>query len=169
MFHIESIHSSTGRSPQFESQHMAQVGTRKRPAPGASPMQSPQSQNFAAINLNGGNTTTTTTMTDHYPHWPQQGAISYADSSSNFEPSPYNGTNGQPAAQSNQLARRTLGQQIVPRNTYNDAIMQENSAQPSAEQWVAENDDLERRAEVAKRETQAKRKQIPPFVQKLSR
>lgn len=35
--------------------------------------------------------------------------------------------------------------------------------------WRNEGDDLDQKALVAKRDAQAKRKQIPPFVQKLSR
>lgn len=68
-----------------------------------------------------------------------------------------------------------MGQQIVPRTNYNDAtsdtwpLVQDNTIQPSAEGWGGDDDDLNRKAEIAKRETQAKRKQIPPFVQKLSR
>ena len=151
---------------------MPQVGTRKRPAPGASPMQSPQSQNFAAVNQNG---STTTTMTDPYVQWPQQNSLPYPDAADNFGSNLYGGAQGPSAPSSNQLARRPLSQQIVPRANYGDAtnetwpLVPENAMQPPAEGWVSENDDLNRRAEVAKKETQAKRKQIPPFVQKLSR
>ena len=35
--------------------------------------------------------------------------------------------------------------------------------------WQTSYDDLDQRAEIAKREVQAKRKHIPPFIQKLSR
>jgi heat shock transcription factor len=35
--------------------------------------------------------------------------------------------------------------------------------------WINTDEQLEQRALIAKREAQAKRKQIPPFVQKLSR
>ena len=152
---------------------MPQVGTRKRPAPGASPMQSPQSQNIAAVTHNSA--TTTATMTDPYVPWPQQNSISYPDPTSGYGSNLYASANGIPATHSNQLARRSMGQQMVPRASYNDSageawpVVPENMVQPPAEGWVNENDDLNQRAEVAKRETQAKRKQIPPFVQKLSR
>ena len=68
-----------------------------------------------------------------------------------------------------------MGQQIVPRASYNDTtnetwpVVQDSTVQPPVDSWMDEHDDLNRRAEIAKRETQAKRKQIPPFVQKLSR
>ena len=154
------------------SRPMPQAGTRKRPAPGTSPMQSPQRQDFAAVNHNG---SSTTTMAEPYVQWPQQNSVSYSDPTNNFGTSLYNGAHGLPASSSNQLARRPPGQQIVPRTNYNDAtsdtwpLIQDSSIQASADGWVGDDDDLNRKAEIAKRETQAKRKQIPPFVQKLSR
>lgn len=114
-------------------------------------------------------------MTDQYAQWPQQGSMSYPDPASTFEPSLYNGAHGLPAAQSNQIAKRNMGQQLVPRASYNDTTaeawpaVQNSTVQTPADGWADENDDINRKAEVAKRETQAKRKQIPPFVQKLSR
>ncbi len=35
--------------------------------------------------------------------------------------------------------------------------------------WINADEDLEQKALIAKRDAQAKRKPIPPFVQKLSR
>ena len=152
---------------------MPQVGTRKRPAPGASPMQSPQNQNFSAVNHNG---TTTTTMTDPYVQWPPQNPATYPDPSDAFGSNLYTSAGGLPTPpQSNQLTRRSMGQQIMSRPGYNDAtaegwpVVEGNAVQASADGWINGDDDLNRRAETAKRETQAKRKQIPPFVQKLSR
>lgn len=40
---------------------------------------------------------------------------------------------------------------------------------PPGDRWQAPSDDLEQRALVAQRDAVSKRKQIPPFVQKLSR
>ncbi|KAK4695580.1 hypothetical protein P7C71_g2196, partial [Lecanoromycetidae sp. Uapishka_2] len=42
-------------------------------------------------------------------------------------------------------------------------------SKPISDRWQTPSDDLEQRALVAKRDTLSKRKQIPPFVQKLSR
>ena len=151
---------------------MPQVGSRKRPAPGASPMQSPQSHNFAAVNHNS---STTTTMTDPYVQWPQQNSLVYPDPANSPGQQPYNGTHEVPAATSNQLTRRAIGQQMVPRANIYDAnseawpLVQDTSIQTPREGRASEDDDLDRRADIAKKDQQAKRKQIPPFVQKLSR
>ena len=86
-------------------------------------------------------------------------------------------------APSTQLARRPINRQLVqtgqrpafdvtgvPNDPWipfgDDALMDPQQAQ------MEENDNielLEEKAAVAKRDAQAKRKQIPPFVQKLSR
>lgn len=156
---------------------MSQVATRKRPAPGASPMQSPSSQNFAAVNHNSG-ATTTTTLSDQYANWAQQGSASYSDPSNTFEPTPYNGLHGLPTPQSNQLAKRTMVQPMVPRTSYIDAtsdtwpVVEDGTAQSEEDNWANENEEMNqmiRRAEIAKRESQGKKKGIPPFIQKLSR
>jgi heat shock transcription factor len=83
-----------------------------------------------------------------------------------------------PPTTSTQLTRRSAGQQqVVPRG---GALQDEDDAwldftenlQIELRQETDLRDDdeaLEQRAQVAKREALAKRKQIPPFVQKLSR
>ena len=64
---------------------------------------------------------------------------------------------------------------MVSRANYNDgnneawAVLADSVGQPTDSNLLNQDDDLDQRAELAKRETQAKRKQIPPFVQKLSR
>ena len=76
---------------------------------------------------------------------------------------------------SDQLATRSTSQQLVPRADYNGLnngtwpVLVDAVGQPASGASLNQNDDLDRKADVAKRETQAKRKQIPPFVQKLSR
>ena len=69
-----------------------------------------------------------------------------------------------------------MSQHLVTRGGYNNAgneawpaVADGSLHQPSEASWMNDDDDLEQRAMVAKRESQAKRKQIPPFVQKLSR
>lgn len=96
---------------------------------------------------------------------------------------PYDQTVPAPSAPSTQLARRPINRQLVqtgqrpafdvtgvPNDPWgqfgDDALMDPQQAQ------MEENDNielLEEKAAVAKRDAQAKRKQIPPFVQKLSR
>lgn len=124
-----------------------------------------------------------TTTQDQYMSWNQQPSSSssstYPDSIGNYNTNLYNvGT--QPHAESvsgsNQLARRGVGQQLVSRVSCNNGgndtwplVADEGIQQANEDAWMNNGDDLEQRAIIAKRETQAKRKQIPPFVQKLSR
>lgn len=84
-------------------------------------------------------------------------------------------------ATNTQLTRRPMNRQLVtaPRTAFDnvndpwgpfgeDAMLDPQNA----EGMMEENDSIERleeRAVVAKRDAQSKRKQIPPFVQKLSR
>lgn len=83
---------------------------------------------------------------------------------------------------STQLARRPINSQLVttaPRSTYDSTVESwapfgdESTMDPqNANGTMEESDSIERleeRAAIAKRDAQSKRKQIPPFVQKLSR
>ena len=114
---------------------------------------------------------------------------SYADPTAAYNMNNYGGNAAMTQAQydqtigasSTQLARRPINRQLVPTaqrmtqdasgdwvGQYDDSIMDPQSANGMME----ENDNielLEERAAVAKREATSKRKQIPPFVQKLSR
>jgi heat shock transcription factor len=85
------------------------------------------------------------------------------------------------AAPSTQLARRPTNRQLVQttqRSTYDNSgdlwgqFGDDPILDPQNANGMMENDNvelLEERAAVAKRDAQSKRKQIPPFVQKLSR
>lgn len=159
---------------------MSQIGTRKRPAPGASPVEKLSTNTFAqqngtAVSQNRG---TNLMATDQYLQWPQQTQSSYTDPMDSPNLDFYGGisdTQGTSAGNAGPVARRSLGQQPVSRSNYSDTgndnwpLLADNHGQTTDAGWMDEDDDLERRAEIAKRETQAKRKQIPPFVQKLSR
>jgi heat shock transcription factor, other eukaryote len=73
---------------------------------------------------------------------------------------------------SNQLTRRPPMSQVVTRPRFENPTVQPwieepNSALDGA--WADDIQDLEQKAQVAKKDAQAKRKQIPPFVQKLNR
>lgn len=83
---------------------------------------------------------------------------------------------------STQLARRPLNRQLVPtaqRSTYDSSVdpwgqfgdepMMDQQGSNGAMEDSDSIERLEEKAAVAKREAQSKRKQIPPFVQKLSR
>ncbi|KAF7503773.1 hypothetical protein GJ744_003265 [Endocarpon pusillum] len=73
---------------------------------------------------------------------------------------------------SNQLARRPANP-VVPRDqSHRDSSDLQWAEQADIQRvevaWGDDLEDLKRRAQVAKREAQSKRKQIPPFVQKLA-
>ena len=86
-----------------------------------------------------------------------------------------------PPTSSTQLARRPFNRHLVAsasRPTYDNSVDSwgqfgdESMDAQGANGAVEESDSIERleeRAAIAKREAQSKRKQIPPFVQKLSR
>jgi heat shock transcription factor len=112
---------------------------------------------------------------------------SYTDTSS-YNMNSYSGSGiSQPQfdqsipAASTQLARRPVNRQLVPtsqRAGYDASdpwgqFGDDSMLDPQNLNGVMEENDniehLEERATVAKRDAQAKRKQIPPFVQKLSR
>jgi heat shock transcription factor len=84
-----------------------------------------------------------------------------------------------PAA-STQLARRPVNRQLIPtgQRPYDNTadpwgqFGDDPILDPQGDGAMEENDNielLEEKAAVAKRDAQSKRKQIPPFVQKLSR
>jgi heat shock transcription factor, other eukaryote len=124
-----------------------------------------------------------------YMRWGQAGdnGAGYADPANAYNMNSYVG-NGMAQTSydqavpnsSTQLARRPLNRQLVQTGPRYD-----NTADPwgqfgdeslldpqAANSMMEENDNieaLEERAAVAKRDAQSKRKQIPPFVQKLSR
>ncbi|ELR10161.1 stress-responsive transcription factor hsf1 [Pseudogymnoascus destructans] len=151
------------------------VNTRKRPAPGASPVPNlaMQNQPFPPPQQ---------APNEQYMRWNQGAADNAVFSDMNFGMAPYgtNGVSNAPfqQAQSTQLARRPMNQHLVPTasrtqfDNSNECGLTEELFDPNAQiGGHAENDSIERleeRAQVAKREAQAKRKQIPPFVQKLN-
>jgi heat shock transcription factor, other eukaryote len=149
---------------------MASQGmSRKRPAPGANPTPYPQQvQQPAMFNTNA----VPQLSDDQFLQWGQsaqepsayQDASVYGTNSNN-----YNANNQSP---SNQLTRRPPMSQVVTRPRFDGPSTQPwaeepNSATVSA--WADDIQELERKAQVAKKDAQAKRKQIPPFVQKLNR
>ena len=125
-----------------------------------------------------------TTTQEQFVPWNQQPPPSttavYPDPTSDYNSNFYDGStqpNAAPVSGSNQVVRRPAGQQLVPRVSYGNAgnetwptIADEGINQGNEDVWMDNGgDDLEQKAMIAKRETLAKRKQIPPFVQKLSR
>lgn len=154
---------------------MASQGfSRKRPAPGADPVSYPvQMPNTASYGDGGPGPNLSN---DEFFQWGQTGqpGASYNDNSfaanANANANTYPQANLQinPQANpqpSNQLTRRPPPS--VPATAWNE---EGDNTHPSAHaDWGDDIANLEARAQVAKREAQAKRKQIPPFVQKLNR
>lgn len=68
-----------------------------------------------------------------------------------------------------QLVRRNPNQQLAARRNTPWGALNNNEQQPEWPPREDEDDQLEQKALVAKKEAQSRRKQIPPFVQKLSR
>ncbi|KAI4606087.1 hypothetical protein J4E80_010295 [Alternaria sp. BMP 0032] len=143
------------------------MSNRKRRAPGASPQAPTQAYQHDIP------------ATDSYMNWndPTAGA------DMNFTDPPLYDYNGQSmggghsrvvsldgyndgAEMAGQLVRRNTNQQLAPAPRRNQW---DGFASPT-QQWETVDDDeeLEQKAAIAKKDAQAKRKQIPPFVQKLS-
>lgn len=165
--------------------------TRKRGAPGAdAPLQqSQQSFNDFSPYAPAQPSDITNTLGDQYLGWNSGEGMNnmgnqYQDQNI-YDANMYNaGLNGNVGIDSggsinpsmppgsNQLVRRNPNQQLATRGR--PAWPDPNGGmQPSQTPWESVDDederDLEQRALAAKRDAQAKRKQIPPFVQKLSR
>ncbi|KAI1461194.1 hypothetical protein F4805DRAFT_316325 [Annulohypoxylon moriforme] len=150
--------------------HMSSPNPRKRPAPGSVPIQHPMAQPF--------------NTQDQLLRWNGNNAGAFVDNSSNgvnsygVIPSPTQAQYGAASAPSNALARRGINNALVPTNraftpqqTDPWSNFDENLIGGPTNGGVDEHDNvelLEEKAQRAKREAQAKRKQIPPFVQKLN-
>ena len=151
----------------------AQGLSRKRPAPGASPQPYQQPMHSAANSYNAG----------PIPHLSDEQFLQLgynAQQPSSFtDTSTYNNSannfSGNGARPSNQLARRPMNQVANRGRSYNDSngLQWVDSANGSGQQldsaWNDDIEALERKAQSVKKIAQEKRKQIPPFVQKLSR
>ena len=147
--------------------------TRKRPAPGTSPMmQQPMPQ-----------------QPYQYPQIPDNTDFSNFDFSNPIptdqqysNPSAFNSNNvsydlnasqppaygsNLPAQPSTELVRRTRDQQLAAQNGQQE-LWNEYGSMPGQMDDEDERD-LDARVAMAKKDAQGKRKQIPPFVQKLSR
>lgn len=155
---------------------MASQGfSRKRPAPGADPVSYPAQMQNPAPAFNDG--LGQQLSNDQFLQWGQSGqpGPSYNDNSFAMNASAYPQGNPQNIPQpSNQLARRPMGQLAAraPRmhddgNTWVDTS--DGGVHTTDPGWGDDIAELEAKAQVAKKEAQAKRKQIPPFVQKLNR
>lgn len=164
----------------LQSPHATMQNTRsngKRPAPGTSPMmqqpmpqqdyqyqQVPDTADFSNFDFSQSLGTN-----QGYSDPGSYDANNFAAYGlNNAQPQTY-GSNLAQAVPSTELVRRTRNQQLAPQNgqqeQWNGAAAGGVSGTPDDE----DDADLERRADAAMKEGLAKRKQIPPFVQKLSR
>lgn len=157
---------------------MASQGfSRKRPAPGADPMSYPSQMQNPAPAFNDG--VGQQLSNDQFLQWGQNGQStsgpSYNDNSYAMNANTYPQNNLPNIPQpSNQLTRRPMAQMTSrvpqPNQDGNNWIETSNGGtNPNEQDWGDDIAELEARAQVAKREAQSKRKQIPPFVQKLNR
>ncbi|KAL4787052.1 hypothetical protein BJX76DRAFT_52435 [Aspergillus varians] len=141
--------------------------TRKRPAPGTSPIVHPQLGQLPNYPPTSGSPLSN----DQFLQWGQNPS-SNTVSPSSF-PDTYN-TGALPppthdSTASNQLARRQPASQMANRNrSYEQPSASLPEQGPESAGWTESLEELYQRATTAKRDAQAKRKQIPPFVQKLS-
>ncbi|KAI1179503.1 hypothetical protein F4777DRAFT_433699 [Nemania sp. FL0916] len=144
---------------------------RKRPAPGSQPIAHQMPQQYGTP--------------EQMIRWNGNNAANFADNATNpinpygmVPPTQAQYTQGSPSA-SNALARRTGNNVLVPASrTFSPqpnelwaSFSDDNLLPNQADQTLDEHDNielLEEKAQRAKREAQAKRKQIPPFVQKLN-
>jgi heat shock transcription factor len=152
---------------------------RKRAAPGSSPVQTPQMQQYPATSQLSNAEFLRWSGGPDAQNYPEAGTFnmnSYADvagmSQPQYEPSV--------PAPSTQLARRPVNRQLVQtaqRTTFDNTTdpwgqFGDDSILDPQNAIMEESDSielLEEKAAVAKKDAQSKRKQIPPFVQKLSR
>lgn len=155
---------------------MSSADPRKRPAPASSPALQTQQMhhNFAPSPLSP----------DPFLKWNTTASdTAYHDLTNPYNMNNFNANNLQqaqrqamPPPSSTQLARRPVNRQLMSTGQHSldnswgsfgeDGLLNGNSNP------LEEHDNIERleeRAAAAKRDAQAKRKQIPPFVQKLSR
>lgn len=158
--------------------------SRKRPAPGASPVVHPPPPPPMGTIQNYSPNPGAQLSNDQFLQWGQNPPSNVINQPSPY-PDPAAAAAYNPAAfgtgqdipagtapASSQLARRSTPNQLVSRNRgYEQSPAATDNSGGTGESggWGESLDELYRRASVAKREAQAKRKQIPPFVQKLSR
>ncbi|KAI1655717.1 hypothetical protein F4813DRAFT_397907 [Daldinia decipiens] len=148
---------------------MSSPNPRKRPAPGSIPIQHPMATPYSTP--------------DQLLRWNGNNAGTFVDNTSNgvnsYGVMPPSAPSQYPqATPSNALARRGMNNALVATNRaftpqQNDTWpgFDENLIASQPNGTVDEHDNielLEEKAQRAKREAQAKRKQIPPFVQKLN-
>lgn len=153
---------------------MASQGlSRKRPAPGTSPTpyQSSYPPPAGSGNYGGLDPQVSNDQFLQFGYQPQidNSHVSYNGSSISQQGHHSNDM----GSTSNQLARRPASQVVTRDRGRGDSSDPQWTEQGNAQQlhsaWAGDLEDLRQKAQVAKRDALSKRKQIPPFVQKLAR
>lgn len=160
--------------------------SRKRAAPGAEPTIPQQSPMQGLMDYDTANLGNDQLFNWSDPNVMNNMSTAFPDNST-YDPNLYTTFNGSAQQQnaqggnsnqtSNQLVRRNTNHQLAARNgqqvqdpwEQDFAMTAGQGQQPGWENADDDEEELEQKALIAKREAQAKRKQIPPFVQKLSR
>ena len=159
----------------MKASRMSQGGSRKRSAPGASPLGHEKLQDMKDVQYSMAQPEyTQQTPSNTLPNYEDPTNYGTANLTSYLQNS--NIPNSLPASPlANQVVRRQPDNQIVPMMSYNNSDYPLGAdygglQQSTEDGWpAAQYDDLDQKALIAKRDAQAKRKQIPPFIQKLSR
>ncbi|KAJ9302794.1 hypothetical protein DTO271G3_168 [Paecilomyces variotii] len=147
--------------------------TRKRPAPGASPAMHPQMASISSYSPNQG----PQLSNDQFLQWGQNTSPTAVNPAVFPDMNSYNASyvssqDSSATPTSTQLARRPMSQIVSRTRSYDQPqspLIDHNGSNVSETGgWGESLPELQQRALIAKREAQAKRKQIPPFVQKLS-
>jgi len=145
--------------------------SRKRPAPGADPVPYSQMQKSAPTYHDG---LGPQLSNDQFLQWGQTGqpAGSYDDNSYAMNSNTYPQHNPQSQVSSS-LTRRPIPQLTTRARMTDDSNQWADNSNGAVgaqdPEWGDDITELEAKAQVAKKEAQTKRKQIPPFVQKLNR
>ncbi|GAD92100.1 heat shock transcription factor [Paecilomyces variotii No. 5] len=146
--------------------------SRKRPAPGASPAMHPSMAPISNYSPNQG----PQLSNDQFLQWGQSASPTAVNPSVFPDMNSYNAGYLSPqdgaATPTTQLTRRPMSQIVSRTRSYDQSqspmIDHNGNHVTDAGGWGESLPELQQRALIAKREAQAKRKQIPPFVQKLS-
>lgn len=157
---------------------------RKRPAPGAEPLpsepaahqqQQQQPQHFSAYPMSDAEFNNTFGFNQQYappnPAFPDQNvydANSYATALNAQQGGSYGNLGMGPISQSTDLVPRPRSHALISPNNIPDQWNGNNTPFPAPSEEENEQE-LDRKVAMAKRDAQGKRKQIPPFVQKLAR
>ncbi|RMY48197.1 hypothetical protein D0865_08227, partial [Hortaea werneckii] len=159
----------------------SQAHSRKRPAPGTSPMvqqqPTPPQPAYSYQQMSENPDFSNFDFSQHFnpdqsqnfndPIFSPNNDFAYLQNTS--QPAAYGSNVTAPASASTDLIRRPRGQQLaVPGSAQQQEQWNGGFGGMNGQNEDDDEQDLDRKVQLAKRDAQGKRKQIPPFVQKLS-